>query len=96
MSSSTKRDAVGWRGSNRSIRGEIDEAERQPAARRRQAWRRSSRSSTIAPAISLPCAIASSATCGPGSPESRVVKPRTPVLPAQPAADVGRGEVHLE
>ena len=76
--------------------GEVDEAERQPAARRRRARARSSRSSTIAPAISLPCAIASSATCGPATPESRVVKPRMPVLPAQPAADVGRGETHLE
>ena len=39
MSSSTKRDAVGWRGSNRSIRGEVDEPERQLAARRRAARR---------------------------------------------------------
>ncbi len=80
MSSSTKRDAVGWRGSNRSYAARLTKPNvslpRVGASRVS-----SSRSSTIAPAISLPCAIASSATCGPATPESRVMKPRTPVLP---------------
>ena len=47
MSSSTKRDAVGWRGSNRSICGEIDEAECQPCRASGVSPARSSRSSTM-------------------------------------------------
>ena len=66
MSSSTKRERVGWRGSKRSNAARLTKPNvSRPRAGRSPA--RSSRSSTIAPAISLPCEIASSATCGPGA-----------------------------
>ena len=96
MSSSTKRDAVGWRGSKRSIGGEIDEAERQPAARRRQA----------VPAATGPARSRRRSRChasaqaarhaGPAVPDSRVVKPAMPVLPSTQRLDVGCGQAHLE
>ena len=95
MSSSMKRDAVGWRGSNRSYAARLTKPKVslprvgvRPVA--------SSRSSTIAPAISLPWVIASSATCGPATSGIARGEAANAGVAGQPAADVGRGEVHLE
>ena len=49
----------------------------------------SSRSSTIAPLISLPCEIASRATCGPGAVAAKLVNPSIPVFPVRQGARSG-------
>src|SRR5580658_8567694 len=88
MSSSTKREAVGWRGSKRWNASRLTKPKvSRPRVGASPA--RSRRSSTMAPEISLPCVSASSATCGPGSAATRVVNPRTPVLPSAQGAMSG-------
>ena len=95
MSSSTNRDAVGWRGSNRSNAARLTKPNvSRPRAGASPA--RSSRSSTIAPAISLPCVSASSATCGPGRAGSTRGEAAHAGIAVQPGRDVRRGESHLE
>ena len=56
----------------------------------------SSRSRTIAPAISLPCASASSATCGPSTPGVARGEAANAGVAVQPATDVRRVKPHLE
>ncbi len=80
-SSSINRDAVGSRGSNRSNAAKlIKPTVRRPIIGVKSA--RSRRSSAIAPANSLPCVRARSATCGPALPESNDVTPGIPEFPA--------------
>ena len=80
MSSSRKRDAVGCSGSNRA---KAEMLANTRLSRPRAGWNplRSKRSSTIAPAISLPCERATRTTCGPGNSPRNVVTPGKPVLP---------------
>ena len=82
MSSSTKREMVGCCGSKRSKAAILTKPKVSwPRVGRMAA--RSSLSTTMAPAISLPCVTASTATCGPGVPDFSVVKPGMPVLPSR-------------
>ena len=95
MSSSMKRDRVGWRGSNRSNAARLTKPKvSRPRVGVRSAA--SSRSSATAPAISLPCASASTTTCGPGRRAVAAGEAGDAGVAFDPGADVGRGEAHLE
>ena len=87
--------AVGWRGSNRANAARLTK----PKVSRPRCGvspARSSRSSTMAPAISLPCDRASSATCGPGRAELAGGEAGNAGIAGNPVVDRRRGQLHLE
>ena len=96
ISSSTKREAVGWRGSKRAKAARLMKPNVTRAARRPEILTQEPVEDDGAGESRSRASEPMSARCGPGSPLSRVVKPGMPVLPSSHGRQIGRGEPHVE